>query len=250
MSDEKKSRFAFSKVFCITGWICCFLFVSYGLFYKLTTDVELINLENEVKHLRKLKEKEIRIDNMTKTLLIHYNHLSKFEAYYYSIIIDDFVEEYGIPWEIYPALIRIESNFATGLRSKKHAKGIAQVLETTAESIANELNIEYESSKTVWNDLLNLIIGWKYLSDNILQLQQNDSTCLKINDDCLGKGLKIYNGGPGFKKGHKAIGQYRTTVWEEYQRLIYIGKGVVKENQKESIKKYGFWFKTPDMKNN
>lgn len=170
----------------------------------------------DYKELCLLKFKEEQIKRMTEALMIHYNHLSWYEAHYYSIIYYDFSKKYDIPWEIYPAVIRIESNFNPTIKSSKNAKGIAQVIESTGKEVAEKLNINYKTNRTLWNDLLNIIIGFTYLSEGAQELGLED-------------GLKRYNGGPGFKKSSKLVGTYKTTVWQEYIRLKYIYKGVLSE---------------------
>jgi len=180
-----------------------------------------INEENEglLQQFRDVSDKldtyiqrDKRISYMEKTLIIHYN-LSWYEAHYYSIIFDDFSQKYDVPWQIYPAVIRIESNFDPTIKSPKNAKGITQVIEPTAKEVAKKLGIEYKSI-TLWNDLLNMVIGLTYLSEGIKEVGLED-------------GIRRYIGGPGFDKGRKDIGEYRTTVRWEYERLSYIYRGVL-----------------------
>lgn len=196
----------------------------YGHFSKETNRLkeELIKSRNEYTFYA-LREK--RIKYMTKALIATYG-LSKWEAHYYSIIFDDFSCSYEIPWEIYPAIIRIESNFKCTLVSSKGAKGIMQILESTGENLAGKMNIEYTESSTLWNDIINLILGCRYLSDNIKR-------------QGLESGVKSYLGGSGYlktisnketgKKVEKYIGEYKSSVWKEFTNLSYIYRGIVNE---------------------
>jgi len=170
-------------------------------------------LQAEVGHLKEFKEKEKRIFLMEEAMQVCFD-VSEFEAHYYCILYDDFATKYGIPWEIYPSIIRIESNFNPTLKSNMGARGIAQVMENTGKEVADKIGIIYEPAITLWNDLLCQIIGFTYLSE-------------AIKEKGLDDGVKVYLGGPGFDTGRKDIGQYRTTVRKEFDRLSYVYKGVL-----------------------
>lgn len=198
------------KIIILIVFIVFLASVAGGVFLRVNRDAKRIKrLEKEVKNLKGLKIREQEIDRIARTLLVHYCHLSRYEAHYYAIVFYDFSKKYEIPWELYAAVVRIESNFNPSIRSNKGAKGITQVIESTGAEVAEKLDIEYEKGATLWNDILNLVIGFTYLSEGVKELGIED-------------GLKRYNGGPGFKKGHKVIGRYRTTVWQEYVRLKYL----------------------------
>lgn len=198
------------KVFSIVFISAMFLgFMVYGFMEKQQRRNKIQNLENELEILKDFREREDQIDRMTKTLSVHYPHLSWYETHYYSVVFYDFSKKYGVPWEIYASMIRIESNFNPTIRSSKGAKGLTQVLESTAKAECKKLDIEYIEGQTLWNDLLNLVIGLTYLSEGISELGIED-------------GVRRYIGGPGFDKGNKIVGQYRTTVSQEYTRLKYI----------------------------
>jgi hypothetical protein len=164
-------------------------------------------------------EHDRRINDMTRTLMIAYS-LSKWEAHYYAIIFDDFSEQFNIPWEIYPAIVRIESNFKCNVGSPKGAKGMMQILEGTGKSIAGKYEIDYVENQTLWNTVLNLVLGCGYLSQN-------------IKEKGLEGGVKSYLGGANFAKtvitnpeAKQYIGEYRSTVWKEYLKLSYFYRGV------------------------
>lgn len=211
----------------------------FVLVWQIPTQYNTVkNLREKIQELKYLEERKKRIKNMEKTLMIHYK-LSWYEAHYYSIIFDDIVQEndslfkaHRLDWYIFPALIRIESNWDPSIVSNKHAKGLMQILENTAKEMVNEINnekpyinLEYEKSKTVFNDILNLIIGSKYLCKQIADFSNPDD------------GISAYNGGPGFDKGRKDIGQYRTNVRWEYERLKFIHQGVINtENETKTQK--------------
>jgi hypothetical protein len=208
------------KIWIISSVILLLTVIAIFVIFKLFNPINYISKYCFSPHVVEdslalsLKEREIKIKNMKQALLICYD-ISEYEAHYYSIIYDDFSKKYGIPWEIYPATIRIESNFGVASKSNKGAKGIAQVMDSTAAPIAKKLGIDYDDN-TLWNDILCQIIGFTYLSEAIKKTNIED-------------GLRTYFGGPGFDKGRKDIGQYRTTVEREYKVLQYVYKGVMAE---------------------
>jgi len=159
---------------------------------------------------------------MAYTLMAAYG-LSKWEAHYYSVIFDDFSTQYSTPWEIYPAIIRIETNFRSTLVSSKGAKGLMQIMEETGKQVADEIGMDYVEKETLWNDFCNMIIGCCYLSKF-------------IKEQGLEGGVKTYLGGPGWEKTSAAskvvsqsIGEYRTSVGKEYRMLIYMFRGISAE---------------------
>ena len=182
----------------------------------------LINSEKEIP----ININEKRIECMTKTLMIVYG-LSKWESHYYSIIFYDFSKNYNIPWEIYPAIIRIESNFKTTLVSNKSARGLMQVMGPTAMEESRLLGIDYVEGQTLWNEICNIVIGCNYLSR-------------MIQSKGLDGGVKCYLGGPS-AAGLKAtdsvsttkvqyVSEYKTSVWKEYKELTYTFRGIVAES--------------------
>jgi soluble lytic murein transglycosylase-like protein len=190
-------------------------------FYGYSVTVKSLTLE---KQLQAYKVKELRLENMQKAVMVSYN-LTPYEARYYSYIFDDFSQKYNMPWESYPALIRIESNFNSGVMSKDRAKGMTQVIEETAKRQADKLNIPYNDG-TLWNCVLNMVIGFDYFSEGFVE--KVDSM---PRDSALKHAMKRYCGGPGYAKSNPEarvyVKEYKTTVWDEYQRVSYVYKGIM-----------------------
>jgi len=186
-------------------------------------DIKIIQLEREIgaadSTLKVFLKREQRLRNIQITLLANYQ-LTQYEARYYSIIFNDFSLHYNIPWEIYASLVRIESNFNGGAKSKREAKGLTQVLEGTAKEVCKKLQIKYKKDETLWNDIINMVIGFTYLSEG-------------IRDKGFEYGVKKYIGGPGWSKTEKKNGlmgkyikEYKTTVSREFVRNRLIYKGI------------------------
>ncbi len=206
------------------GYIVLIITIGALVYWNIYKDKKIMALES---HIAQEKEKNKNyslhddcINSMAKTLMVAYN-LSKWEAHYYAIIFDDFSKFFNTPWEIYPAVVRIESNFKCNVGSPKGAKGMMQLLEATGKGVADEYGIEYIPNQTLWNTTINLILGCGYLSKN-------------IKEKGLEGGVKSYLGGPDYLKAVKSnkiasqyIGEYKSTVWKEYRELTCIFKGIV-----------------------
>jgi soluble lytic murein transglycosylase len=69
------------------------------------------------------------------------------------------------------ALIAIESEFQNWSVSRQGAKGLMQIMPYVAESIAQELGIEWSGDRTLFNPYLNIRMGIYYLSQLILDFK-------------------------------------------------------------------------------
>jgi soluble lytic murein transglycosylase-like protein len=89
------------------------------------------------------------------------------------------------------ALIAIESSFQNWSVSEQGAKGLMQIMPYVAESLAQELGIEWGGDRTLFNPYLNIRIGSYYLFQLIKEF------------DDLRLALAAYNYGPTYIKGLK-----------------------------------------------
>lgn len=212
-----------AKIVCFTFGIIGTATAVMVYLYAKDLAMEKQVLETKVHEYEKGK---IKLDNMQKTLEVIYN-LTPFEARYYSIICNDFSEKYKLPWEVYPALIRIESNFNSGIMSKEHAKGMTQVLETTGRVQAGKLGIPYNDG-TLWNCVLNMVIGFDYFSEGYVEKKDSLS-----KEEALKHAMKRYCGGPGYANSNPDakiyVKEYKTTLWDEYLKVSYVYKGIMYE---------------------
>ncbi|OGP96250.1 MAG: hypothetical protein A2157_15110 [Deltaproteobacteria bacterium RBG_16_47_11] len=87
------------------------------------------------------------------------------------------------------ALIAIESEFHNWSVSEKGAKGLMQIMPYVAESLAQELGIEWSGDRTLFNPYLNIRIGIHYLSRLMLDFKDVEVA------------LTAYNYGPTYVKG-------------------------------------------------
>lgn len=176
------------------------------------------------------------IRDIEQTLKVNYEFLSKYECHYYGLIFNDFGKAYDVPWEVYAALVRIESNFDPTQKSDMDAKGMTQILESTGKTMAAKLDINYTENKTVWYDLTNTILGLSYFSEGYRHKLNEGAT----RDEALQHAIKRYLGGSGYASEPKKppsptahgrvkriyVSEYNITVWQEYKKLQYVFKGV------------------------
>jgi len=86
----------------------------------------------------------------------------------YSEYVEKYSEEYGVDKFLVYAIIKNESNFISEAVSIKEAKGLMQLMNSTAEELANKLNIENE----LYDDEINIQLGVFYLAE-LLQRYEN-----------------------------------------------------------------------------
>jgi soluble lytic murein transglycosylase-like protein len=219
---------SFSKVVFIV--ICGFFGLtgfSIAAFYYQKAG-EALNLSNALKsQVTEYQKKESELNNMQKTVEVLYG-LSPYEARYYSMIFYDFSKKYEMPWEVYPALVKIESCFNSGVLSKEHAKGMTQVLESTGRHQAEKLGIPFNEG-TLWNCVLNMVIGFDFFSEGYAECIGSTT-----QEKALEHAMKRYCGGPGYnniKPDAKIyVRKYKSSLWEEYLRVSYLYKGIKYED--------------------
>lgn len=82
----------------------------------------------------------------------------------YSEIVEEYAEEYDIDKYLIYAVIKNESNFDKQATSHKEAKGLMQMMNATAEEVANKLNIDYINDE-LYDEKTNIQLGAYYLSE-------------------------------------------------------------------------------------
>lgn len=110
--------------------------------------------------------------------------------YFYPIKYEEYVYKYSEKYEIDPLLIfsiiKAESNFDEKVVSSSGAVGLMQLMESTAEEIAEDLGIEYKKGETLYNPEMNIMLGVKYYS-MLTKVYNNDKSLA----------LAAYNAGIG-----------------------------------------------------
>lgn len=90
--------------------------------------------------------------------------LIRFYPNKYSDYVEKYSKEYGVDKNLIYAVIKQESNFNQEAMSQKGAKGLMQIMNDTADEIAEELGF---SGMNLYNPEININIGTKYLADLI-----------------------------------------------------------------------------------
>ncbi len=80
----------------------------------------------------------------------------------YSDYVGKYSEKYGVDKNLVYAVIKQESNFEEEANSRRGAKGLMQIMNDTANEIAEELGF---SGMNLYNPETNINIGTKYLAD-------------------------------------------------------------------------------------
>ncbi len=101
------------------------------------------------------------------------------------------------------AIIRSESGFNPFAESDKGARGLMQLMPSTAEQMARELKINYQDADDLYTQEVNLRLGARYFSN-----------LLKSFDGNLILGIAAYNAGPAKVKAWQIL------TWGRDQREI------------------------------
>lgn len=103
-----------------------------------------------------------------KAFGIHEFIMKKMYPRTYSEFVVKYAEEYGVdPWLVF-AVIKAESNFDKNVVSKCDAKGVMQLMDNTAEEVANNIMVDENFETEMLFDVeTNIKLGTKYLSDLI-----------------------------------------------------------------------------------
>ncbi len=89
----------------------------------------------------------------------------------------EFVYKYSEKYDVDPllifSLIKAESNFNENVISSSKAMGLMQLMDSTAQQVAKNINLEYNSNTTLYNPEDNIQLGIKYFSELIEYYNQN-----------------------------------------------------------------------------
>lgn len=119
------------------------------------------------------------------------------------------------------ALIATESEFYNWAVSKKGAKGLMQIMPYVAESLAQDLGIEWSGDRTLFNPYLNIRIGIHYLSQLMLDFKD------------IRAALTAYNYGPTYVRG--LIEKKETIPHQYYRRFLTAYRSIWLENGENTI---------------
>ena len=113
----------------------------------------------------------IEIKNMVLKIMFQKKH----EEY-----VEKYSKEYNVDENLIFAIIKAESNFDKEIVSNKNAKGLMQIMYSTAKDVANELKIDILEDD-LYNEEINIKIGTKYISDLINKYKNIELACAAYN---------------------------------------------------------------------
>ncbi len=127
---------------------------------------------------------------MTLIILIAFKLQNKILKNVFPIEYQEYVYKYSEQYNIDPliifSIIKAESNFNPIVVSKSEAIGLMQLLEPTAQEIANKTNYITITKEKLFEPELNIMLGTKYFSD-LLKLYEGNTLLA----------LTAYNAGQG-----------------------------------------------------
>ncbi len=102
----------------------------------------------------------------------------------YSEYVNKYAEQYGVEENLIYALIKAESNFNPNAVSHQNAKGLMQLMQSTAENLAKKSKINLNNDNILEPDI-NIQLGTQYISTLL-----NKYECVEV-------ALAAYNAGSG-----------------------------------------------------
>ena len=102
----------------------------------------------------------------------------------YSSYVKKYAQKYDVDENLIYAIIKAESNFEASAVSNKGAKGLMQLMDSTAQDMAKKMNITLQEDDILVPDI-NIQIGTKYIAD-LLKKYEN-----------IELALTAYNAGSG-----------------------------------------------------
>lgn len=163
-------------------------------------------------------EKIIPKQSIKDSLKIAYD-LNDIESITYATILNQ-LQDSIITWHLIAATIQIESEFnPLAINPTSNCKGLMQLKESTAEYIAKKHNLNYKPNQTLFNPIHNITLGTLYLKQN---LKSSGTLQQKLEHT-----IKCYVGGSKFKEKDPYTQYYKRKIMKEYNRLIYIEKGIL-----------------------
>lgn len=104
---------------------------------------------------------------------VHKIILKKIYPIKYSEYVYRYSREYGVDPILVFAIIKAESNFDPDVVSSSKAIGLMQLMDTTAEEISRNVQINFQKDITLYNPELNIKLGTKYFS-NLMKVYNNN----------------------------------------------------------------------------
>lgn len=113
------------------------------------------------------------------------------KKYMYPLAHEEYVEkyskEYGVDKCLIYAIIKTESNFNKDAHSSKDARGLMQIIESTANEVCEKIDYKLENVEELKDPETNIMIGTKYFSYLLNQFNQNEKLAIISYNAGIGK---------------------------------------------------------------
>lgn len=106
--------------------------------------------------------------------------LKRFYPIEYSEEVEKYSKEYNVDKNLIYAIIKAESNFNEKAESSKGAKGLMQLMYTTAKDVAKKVDIEIDEEK-ILEPNININLGTKYISILLEKYHNNELALAAYN---------------------------------------------------------------------
>lgn len=101
----------------------------------------------------------IKIFNIDKEILKN-TYPKKYEEY-----VEKYSKEYNVDSLVVFSVIKAESNFKKDAKSSSGAKGLMQLMDATAEEMANKIDTSVAEEESLFDPEKNIMIGVRYYSE-------------------------------------------------------------------------------------
>ena len=193
-----------------------------GFMYQQTTGIveaEPLQISQEIETTisageldQKTETESDKRDEIVRAISACRSSLEKDDVVALANIIQKESEKHNYDWQLVLAIIRTESQFDTRARSNKDARGLMQVLPSTAKWLSLKLGLEYTGHDSLYDPEYNIKLGTHYLS--MLHKRYGN----------MDKAIAAYNRGPNgltlyLRQGRKFPPEYLVRVMDYYKEL-------------------------------
>lgn len=151
--------------------------------------------------------------------------LKKIYKQEYSEYVNKYAEEYNIDSMWIYAIIKVESNFNKDATSNSGAKGLMQLMDSTAVEMAKKVGIKDFNSEMLFEPEVNIQLGAKYFDELLAKYNENYYLAIAAYnggignvDDWLNSGIINANGSDIENIPYKETNMYVRKTINSYSR--------------------------------
>ncbi len=200
--------------------VTLFTMLGLGFMYQQTIKIgQSTRLDQETETITPAEESDQKAETepdkrveIAKAISACRSSLGKDDVIALANIIHKQSERYNYDWQLILAIIRAESQFNTRARSNKGARGLMQILPSTAKWLSPKLGLKYTGRDSLYDPEYNIRLGTHYLH------------MLHQRYDNMEKAIAAYNRGPNgltryLRQGRKFPSEYLVRVMDYYKEL-------------------------------